>query len=151
MNKMFNRPRALSEAEIWDVIERFSFSAEMAKEAGFTGVQIHGAHGYLVSQFLSPRHNQRTDQWGGSLENRMRFVCEIYKRLRAKLGNHFPIAIKLNSADFQKGGFSDGESMQVVQTLAENGMDLIEISGGTYEAPARARQQPGWFDRTDID
>lgn len=135
MNKMFNPPRALLETEIWDIIERFTFTAETAKKAGFTGVQIHGAHGYLVSQFLSPLHNQRTDQWGGSLENRMRFVCEIYKLLRATLGKSFPISVKLNSADFQKGGFSEHESMQVVQTLAAQGIDLIEISGGTYEAP----------------
>ena len=132
---MFNLPRALTEKEIYDLIERFGYAAKVSKENGFTGVQIHGAHGYLVSQFLSPRHNQRTDQWGGTIENRMRFVSQIYQAMRKEVGNEYPLSIKLNSADFQKGGFSKEESMTVVQHLSEQGMDLIEISGGTYEAP----------------
>ena len=135
MKNMFNTPRALSAQEISSIVERFAFTATKAKDAGFTGVQIHGAHGYLVSQFLSPRHNQRTDQWGGSLENRMKFVIDVYQAIREAVGPNFPIGIKLNSADFQKGGFSEEESMEVVKTLSELGMDLIEISGGTYEAP----------------
>ena len=135
LDRLFNKPRELTEAEIHSIIERFIYTAKIAKQAGFTGVQIHGAHGYLVSQFLSPLHNQRTDQWGGSLPNRMRFVLEVYKNMRIELGDRFPISIKLNSADFQKGGFTEGESMQVVQALSEQGVDLIEISGGTYEAP----------------
>ncbi|OFY84908.1 MAG: NADH oxidase [Bacteroidetes bacterium RIFCSPLOWO2_12_FULL_35_15] len=135
LNRMFNLPRALTEKEIYDLIERFGYAAKVSKENGFTGVQIHGAHGYLVSQFLSPRHNQRTDQWGGTIENRMRFVSQIYQAMRKEVGNEYPLSIKLNSADFQKGGFSKEESMTVVQHLSEQGMDLIEISGGTYEAP----------------
>jgi 2,4-dienoyl-CoA reductase-like NADH-dependent reductase (Old Yellow Enzyme family) len=135
LNKMFNRPRALTETEIFSIVEKFAHAAKISKETGFTGSQIHGAHGYLVSQFLSPLHNQRTDQWGGNLENRMRFVVSIYKRMREEVGPSFPLSIKLNSADFQKGGFSKEESMIVVQTLSELGMDLIEISGGTYESP----------------
>lgn len=133
--KMFNTPRALLESEIEEIIERFTYAGVVARDAGFTGVQIHGAHGYLVSQFLSPLHNQRTDQWGGSLENRMRFVMRIYQSLRIALGPAFPIGIKLNSADFQRGGFTEEESILVAQRLSEAGMDLIEISGGTYEAP----------------
>jgi 2,4-dienoyl-CoA reductase-like NADH-dependent reductase (Old Yellow Enzyme family) len=132
----FNAPRAMTEAEIEATIARFARAAALAKETGFTGVQIHGAHGYLVSQFLSPHHNRRTDKWGGSLENRMRFVLEIYAAIRAATVPDFPIGIKLNSADFQKGGFSEEDSMQVVKALEEAGIDLIEISGGTYEAPA---------------
>ncbi len=135
LNKMFNRPRALTESEIFSITEKFAHAAKISKETGFTGAQIHGAHGYLVSQFLSPLHNQRTDQWGGSLENRMRFVVSIYKRMREEVGPSFPLSIKLNSADFQKGGFSKEESMIVVETLSKLGLDLIEISGGTYEAP----------------
>ncbi len=135
MKNMFNKPRALTAQEIGEIVERFAYTSEKAKSAGFTGVQIHGAHGYLVSQFLSPRHNQRTDQWGGSLENRMKFVIDVYQAIRVAVGPNFPIGIKLNSADFQKGGFSEEDSMQVVKTLSELGMDLIEISGGTYEAP----------------
>jgi len=135
LNRVFNTPRALSEAEIVDIIARFAFAAKVCKENGFTGVQIHGAHGYLVSQFLSPTHNQRTDKWGGSIENRMRFVSEIYEAIREAVGPHFPVSIKLNSADFQKGGFSKADSMAVVKHLSGLGMDLIEISGGTYETP----------------
>ena len=136
LEKGFNKPRALLEEEILVIIKKFATSAKLAKDAGFTGVQIHGAHGYLVSQFLSPRHNQRDDQWGGSLENRMRFVLSIYNAIREQVGADFPIGIKLNSADFMKGGFTEEDSMQVVKTLADAGIDLIEISGGSYENPS---------------
>ena len=129
-------PIALNENEILAIIEAFGNTAIILKDAGFSGVQIHGAHGYLVSQFLSPYSNVRTDKWGGSLENRARFVIEVYRKIRARVGSGFPIGIKLNSADFQKGGFSEEESMEVVKILSKEGIDLIEISGGTYEAPA---------------
>ncbi|MDG1440422.1 MAG: NADH:flavin oxidoreductase/NADH oxidase family protein [Flavobacteriales bacterium] len=129
-------PTALNESEILAIIEAFGNTAMILKDAGFSGVQIHGAHGYLVSQFLSPYSNVRTDKWGGSLEKRAQFVIEVYRKIRARVGSNFPIGIKLNSADFQKGGFSEEESMEVVKILSEEGIDLIEISGGTYEAPA---------------
>jgi 2,4-dienoyl-CoA reductase-like NADH-dependent reductase (Old Yellow Enzyme family) len=129
-------PRALEVWEIKDVIRRFAQVAKTAKDSGFTGVQIHGAHGYLASQFLSPRSNKRTDEWGGSLENRARFLLEVYKAVRDTVGSDFPVAVKLNSADFQKRGFSKEESTQVARWLAELGLDLIEISGGTYEQMA---------------
>ena len=136
MQSFFEVPRELAEDEIQDIIHRFAKSASLAKEAGFTGVQIHGAHGYLVSQFLSPHLNRRTDQWGGTPENRMRFVKEVYRSIRTAVGSDFPIGIKMNSADFQKGGFSEEESLNVMKVLSGLGIDLIEISGGTYEAPA---------------
>lgn len=136
LEKGFNKPRALTDEEIYGIINKFVTSARLAKESGFSGVQIHGAHGYLVSQFLSPSHNQRQDKWGGSLENRMRFVLEVYRAIRQEVGNDYLVGIKLNSADFMKDGFSEVESMQVVRVLGEEGIDLIEISGGTYEAPA---------------
>jgi 2,4-dienoyl-CoA reductase-like NADH-dependent reductase (Old Yellow Enzyme family) len=129
-------PIALNESQILAIIESFGNTAIILKDAGFTGVQIHGAHGYLVSQFLSPYTNIRSDKWGGSLENRARFVIEVYRKIRSKVGSSFPIGIKLNSADFQKGGFSEKESIEVVKILSKEGIDLIEISGGTYEAPA---------------
>ncbi len=129
-------PKALTKVEIKNIIERFGNTALILKEAGFTGVQIHGAHGYLVSQFLSPYTNVREDKWGGSIENRTRFVIEVYRNIREKTGKNFPIGIKMNSADFQKGGFSEEESMEVIKMLSAEGFDLIEISGGTYEAPA---------------
>ena len=134
----FATPRELTEAEIEGLVERFGRSAATAKAAGFTGVQIHGAHGYLVSQFLSGRHNQRSDGWGGDAERRRRFVLEVYRAIRAQTGPDFSVGIKMNSADFQKGGFSEEESLDVVRALSEAGIDMIEISGGTYEAPVMA-------------
>jgi 2,4-dienoyl-CoA reductase-like NADH-dependent reductase (Old Yellow Enzyme family) len=136
LQKFFNPPRELTESEIKDLIQRFANAAGIVKKAGFTGVQIHGAHGYLVSQFLSPNHNQRTDDWGGSAENRMRFVIEIYRAIRKTVGKKFPIGVKLNSSDFMHGGFTEDESIAVAAALADEGIDLIEISGGTYERPA---------------
>lgn len=105
----------------------------MAKAAGFTGVQVHGAHGYLCSQFLSPRTNLRRDQWGGSLSNRARFLREVVRAVRREVGPSYPVSVKLNSSDFQKGGFSYEDSCQVAAWLVEDGIDLLEISGGTYE------------------
>ncbi|WP_072383957.1 NADH:flavin oxidoreductase/NADH oxidase family protein [Novosphingobium sp. NDB2Meth1] len=134
--KQFGLPEALTETEILDLIERYGHAAEVAKETGFTGVQIHAAHGYLLSQFLSPRANLRTDQWGGSLENRARMLLAVVARVRAGVGPAFPIGVKLNSADFQKGGFAFEDSMVVARWLQDAGVDLLEISGGSYEQPA---------------
>lgn len=153
LQAFFNTPRALIEDEIQAIIQRFARAAAIAQKAGFTGVQIHGAHGYLVSQFLSPNHNQRDDHWGGPLDNRMRFVLSIYHAIRQATGPDFPVSIKLNSADFQKGGFTEDESMEVVRQLGAAGIDLIEISGGTYEsaamtgvnAPASTRKREAYF------
>lgn len=136
MQSFFATPRELTDSEINNIIQRFGRAAGIVRKAGFTGVQIHGAHGYLVSQFLSPHHNIRTDKWGGSPENRRRFVLEVYKAMRENTAPDFPISIKLNSADFQRGGFTEEESLDTIRQLAEAGIDLIEISGGTYEAPA---------------
>lgn len=131
----YRRPRALREEEILDFIQRFASVARTAREAGFTGVQIHGAHGYLISSFLSPVTNRRTDAWGGSLENRARFLLEVIKATRAAVGPDFPVGLKLNSSDFQKGGFSNEECLQVVHWLNDSSIDLLEVSGGTYEQP----------------
>ncbi|WP_456274960.1 NADH:flavin oxidoreductase/NADH oxidase family protein [Bacillus sp. AK031] len=135
LKKFFNEPRALTVKEIQELINRFGNAAKIAQKACFTGVQIHGAHGYLISQFLSPYHNRRSDKWGGSLENRMRFLIEIYHEIRKQTSKEFPIGVKLNSADFQRGGFTEDESLEVIRKLAEAGIDLIEISGGNYENP----------------
>ncbi|MCT8517449.1 NADH:flavin oxidoreductase/NADH oxidase family protein [Glaesserella parasuis] len=135
MDGFINPPRALTEAEIDTLIEQFATTAKIAEKAGFSGVQIHAAHGYLISQFLSPHHNRREDKWGGSLENRMRFLVEIYHAIRAAVQPEFLVGLKLNSADFQKGGFDETDSIQVVQEMAELGIDFIEISGGNYENP----------------
>ena len=131
----FGEPVALMIDEIHDIVQRFGVCAAAVKEAGFTGVQIHAAHGYLLSQFLSPRSNQRIDVYGGDLANRARALLEVVASVRAAVGPDFPVAVKLNSADFQKGGFAFEESLQVAQWLQEASIDLIEISGGTYEQP----------------
>ncbi len=131
----FGDPRALEAWEIKDVRDRFAHAAEVVKRAGFTGIQIHSAHGYLLSEFLSPRVNQRTDDWGGTLRNRARLLLETIAACRAEVGADFPISVKLNSSDFQKGGFTHEECLEVVQWLGEAGIDLLEISGGTYEQP----------------
>jgi 2,4-dienoyl-CoA reductase-like NADH-dependent reductase (Old Yellow Enzyme family) len=121
---------------IADVIQRFATTARLGEQAGFTGVEIHAAHGYLLSQFLSPLTNQRTDEWGGSLENRARLLVEIVKAVRAVVAPGYAVAVKLNSADFQRGGFSAEDARQVVTLLNDLGVDLVELSGGSYEAPA---------------
>lgn len=134
----FATPRELHEDEILDIIQRFATSAAICEKAGFEGVQLHGAHGYLISEFLSPLTNKRQDQWGGSIENRTRFLLEIYKAVRAATSDDFIISVKLNSADFQKGGITEQEVISVFKAIDQAGIDLIEISGGSYEAPAMA-------------
>ena len=131
----FGEPVPMTEEDIEAVIAGFSRCAKVLVNAGFTGVQLHAAHGYLLSQFLSPRSNRREDQWGGSLENRARLLLSCVARVRAALGPLVPISVKLNSADFQRGGFNFNESLQVAKWLQEASVDLIEISGGTYEQP----------------
>lgn len=134
----FGKPRAMTESQIEEAIRRFAFAARMAQETGFSGVQIHAAHGYLLSEFLSPRANVRKDRWGGSLENRARFLREVLSAVRREAGPAFPVSVKLNSADFQKGGFSSDEALDVVRMLNDLGADLLEVSGGTYEQPKMA-------------
>lgn len=130
----FARPRALESDEITELTTRFASAAKTVTDAGFSGVQVHSAHGYLGSQFLSPRVNQRTDEWGGSLENRARFLLTTVDRVRESIGPDKILAVKLNSADFSKGGFSMEDSLQVAEWLVERGIDILEISGGTYES-----------------
>ncbi|MBJ7331357.1 MAG: NADH:flavin oxidoreductase/NADH oxidase family protein [Solirubrobacteraceae bacterium] len=136
LQSAFAKPRTLTDTEIHQIINAFATTAETVVRAGFTGVQIHGAHGYLVSQFLSPLTNQRQDAWGGDPERRRRFLVEIVRAVRDEIGGQTPLGVKLNSADFQRGGFTEEESMAVVETLEAEGVDLLEISGGTYERAA---------------
>jgi 2,4-dienoyl-CoA reductase-like NADH-dependent reductase (Old Yellow Enzyme family) len=131
----FGQPVALTADEIGDIVAGFARTARVVVAAGFTGIQIHAAHGYLISQFLSPRSNLRTDQWGGPLENRARLLLDIVAACRAELGPKVPVTVKLNSADFQRGGFAFEDSLTVARWLQDAGVDLIEVSGGTYEQP----------------
>ncbi|WP_368906982.1 NADH:flavin oxidoreductase/NADH oxidase family protein [Serratia marcescens] len=135
-SKLFAQPQAMDEAQIAEVIARFAASAYAAEQAGFTGVQIHAAHGYLISQFLSPLTNQRSDRWGGELANRARLLLEVVRVVRERVSPGFCVAVKLNSADFQRGGFSSDDAHQVVLMLNDLAVDLIELSGGSYESPA---------------
>ncbi|MFT6408541.1 MAG: 2,4-dienoyl-CoA reductase-like NADH-dependent reductase (Old Yellow Enzyme family) [Arenicella sp.] len=135
-SKMFAQPKTMTEADILDIIERFANTAALAEQSGFTGVQIHAAHGYLLSQFLSPLVNQRTDRWGGSLENRARLVFAVVKAVRSRVSAEFCVSIKINSADFQKGGFDAEDAKWVVTQLNDYQLDLVELSGGSYESPA---------------
>ncbi|NRB48707.1 MAG: NADH:flavin oxidoreductase/NADH oxidase family protein [Saprospiraceae bacterium] len=129
---LFGKPRAMTEVDIQELIKRYVKSAQLCQAAGFTGIQFHSAHGYLLSQFLSPITNLRTDQWGGTIENRSRLLLRLVEETRKVVGASFPISVKLNSSDFQNGGFTEEESLQVIQLL-EDKIDLLEISGGTYE------------------
>jgi 2,4-dienoyl-CoA reductase-like NADH-dependent reductase (Old Yellow Enzyme family) len=143
-NGRFAKPTPLSEAEIEKAIAAFVNAAKIAEQTGFDGVQMHAAHGYLVSQFLSPLSNRRNDQWGGNLENRARFLLETIRRIRKAVRKTFAVSVKLNSADFQKGGFSEDDSVAVAKWLEEAGVDMIEVSGGNYEQPRMIN-----FDRKD--
>jgi len=138
----YGKPKTVEDSDIETVIDQFASSAMLAKEAGFDGVQIHAAHGYLLSSSLSPRINTRTDRWGGSLENRARFLRSVVRAVRSKVGPRFIVATKLNSSDFQKGGFSHEDSIEVARMLEGEGVDFIEISGGNFEKPVAYEHSP---------
>ncbi|WP_434632834.1 NADH:flavin oxidoreductase/NADH oxidase family protein [Chromobacterium sp. CV08] len=140
LSRHFATPEEMTPQMIDEVIGRFARTAQLAETAGFTGVEIHAAHGYLLSQFLSPLSNRRTDAWGGPLENRARLLLQIVKAVRAAVSPGFAVAVKLNSADFQRGGFSVDDARQVVILLNDLAVDLVELSGGSYEAPAMQGQ-----------
>ncbi|NUO48129.1 MAG: NADH:flavin oxidoreductase/NADH oxidase family protein [Polyangiaceae bacterium] len=139
---VFGRPRALAAIEIERIVERFAVAASVLVDAGFDGIQIHAAHGYLINQFLSPLTNQRDDAWGGDADRRMRFLMEVVRSVRSAIGREVPLGVKLNSADFQRGGFTEEESMRVVAALEAEGIELLEISGGTYESAAMFDEAP---------
>ncbi|MFT6343210.1 MAG: 2,4-dienoyl-CoA reductase-like NADH-dependent reductase (Old Yellow Enzyme family) [Paraglaciecola sp.] len=133
---MFCTPKPMDESEIQDVIQRFTITAIRAEQSGFDGVEVHAAHGYLLAQFLSPLTNIRNDKWGGSLENRARLLIQIVKSVKAACNDSFAVAVKLNSADFQRGGFDIDDAELVVKMLGDLNIDCVELSGGSYEAPA---------------
>ncbi|MDO5750009.1 MAG: NADH:flavin oxidoreductase/NADH oxidase family protein [Rothia sp. (in: high G+C Gram-positive bacteria)] len=133
---LFSTPRPMTDNDIERTIENFADTASLLAQSGFDGVEIHAAHGYLLSQFLSPLTNQRADRWGGSLENRARMLVEIVRRVRERVPEQFMVAVKLNSADFQRGGFEPEDAKKVIEMLAPLGVDFVELSGGSYESPA---------------
>ncbi|MEU9687782.1 NADH:flavin oxidoreductase/NADH oxidase family protein [Amycolatopsis japonica] len=139
-SKRFAEPVEMSARQIEETVARFAETARRAEEAGFDGVEIHAAHGYLLSQFLSPLANRREDRWGGSLENRAAFLLDVVRAVRAVVAPGFAVAVKLNSADFQRGGFDADDAASVISMLAPLGVDLVELSGGSYESPAMTGQ-----------
>ncbi|KCZ56490.1 NADH:flavin oxidoreductase/NADH oxidase family protein [Hyphomonas chukchiensis] len=132
----FGEPRAMTADEIKAVVEGFGRAARVARKAGFDGIQVHAAHGYLLSSFLSPLANRREDDWGGPLENRARLLVDSVREAKVQGGPGFSVSVKLNSADFQKGGFSHADCLAVIDMLNGLGVDFVEISGGNYEQPA---------------
>jgi len=137
-SKRFGRPVAMTEEQIRATVERFATTAQLAEQAGFDGVEVHAAHGYLLSQFLSPLVNNRSDEWGGSLENRARLLLDVVRAIRTVVSSSFAVAVKLNSADFQRGGFDVDDAARVIAMLDPLDVDLVELSGGSYESPAMA-------------
>jgi 2,4-dienoyl-CoA reductase-like NADH-dependent reductase (Old Yellow Enzyme family) len=134
----FGRPRAMTEVDISRVIDQFRRAAQLAREVGFGGVELHAAHGYLFSQFLSPLANRRTDAWGQSLADRARLLLEVVRACRGAVGADFVLGVKLNASDFQRGGFSLDEAVQVAQWLDQAGVEFLEVTGGDYETPRMA-------------
>lgn len=135
-------PKAMKNEDIWEVIEAFGEAARRAVYAGFDGIQIHGAHGYLVNEFLSQHTNRRDDYWGGDEERRFHFLEEVYKGMRKETGDNYPLMIKLNSDDFVENGVTPAESLNTAKRLEELGIDAIEVSGGIYESGAKTAR-PG--------
>ncbi|OAK94883.1 FMN-linked oxidoreductase [Phaeosphaeriaceae sp. SRC1lsM3a] len=133
MGMTFAKPRAATDEDIKNIIEGFAHSAEYLEKAGYDGIQLHGAHGYLLAQFLSPSTNHRTDKYGGSLENRARLITEIGQEVRRRTSKSFILAIKLNSVEFQEKGFDTEEATTLCKMLEDNSFDFVELSGGTYE------------------
>jgi 2,4-dienoyl-CoA reductase-like NADH-dependent reductase (Old Yellow Enzyme family) len=132
----FAKPRAATEEDIKNIIEGFAHASEYLEKAGYDGVELHGAHGYLLAQFLSPTTNKRTDKYGGSLENRARLILEIAQEIRERTKPDFIVGIKLNSVEFQDQGFRPEEAKQLCALLEQNNFDFVELSGGTYESLA---------------
>ena len=135
-SKRFGQPIAMSKRQIDAIVDRFATTAGLAEQAGFDGIEVHAAHGYLVSQFLSPLVNRRTDEWGGGLDERAGLLLSVVGAIRRVVSKSFAVAVKLNSADFQRGGFDVDDAAQVIAMLEPLGVDLVELSGGSYESPA---------------
>jgi 2,4-dienoyl-CoA reductase-like NADH-dependent reductase (Old Yellow Enzyme family) len=135
-SKRFAPPMAMTPEQISATVRRFTTTASLAERAGFDGVEVHAAHGYLISQFLSPLVNKRNDEWGGSFENRARLLLDVIRAIREAVSPTFAVAVKLNSADFQRGGFDEQDAARVIAMLEPLGVDLVELSGGSYESPA---------------
>ncbi|MBW1781609.1 MAG: FAD-dependent oxidoreductase [Deltaproteobacteria bacterium] len=138
-------PHPLTVTEIAETISDFSRAAQRAVEIGFDAIEIHGAHGYLIHQFFSPRSNQRSDEYGGSLENRMRFPVQVARAVREAVGESVPLIFRLSAEEYEEGGFELSESLALGKQLRETGIDILHVSGGTTERPQSSMYciQPG--------
>lgn len=151
MGSTFAKPRAATEEDIAGVIDGFAHAAEYLDKAGFDGMQLHGAHGYLLSQFLSPTTNLRTDRYGGNLSNRMRLILEVRDEIAKRVRKDFVVGIKINSVEFQDKGFQPDEAKQLCQALEEHAFDFVELSGGTYENwPLADQKRPSTLEREAV-
>lgn len=147
----FGKPRAATEEDIAAIIDGFAHAAEYLEKAGFDGMQLHGAHGYLLSQFLSPSTNLRTDKYGGNLQNRMRLVLEVRDEIARRVSKDFIVGIKINSVEFQEKGFQPDEARELCRALEEHKFDFVELSGGTYENfPLMGAKRPSTLDREAV-
>ncbi|MCE5312198.1 MAG: NADH:flavin oxidoreductase [Nitrospiraceae bacterium] len=133
-------PREMTNEQIWEIVDAFGHAARRAMQAGFDGIQLHGAHGYLISGFLSPHTNRRDDYWGGDEARRLHFIEEVHKSIRAATTECYPLAIKINSSDFIEGGITPHDSVKIAKQLQILGFDAIEVSGGMYEAGVKTAQ-----------
>jgi len=133
MGRTFGAPRAATIPELHEIADAFGHAAEFLEKAGFDGAELHGAHGYLIAQFLSLSTNNRTDAYGGSLSNRMRFLLEVAAAIKRRVSPSFILGVKINSVEFQEGGFTPEEATQLVEELEKAEFDFVELSGGTYE------------------
>ncbi|KAF1355902.1 FMN-linked oxidoreductase [Lizonia empirigonia] len=141
MGMTFAKPHAATDEDIANITEGFAHAAEYLEKAGYDGIELHGAHGYLLAQFLSPTTNHRTDKYGGSIENRARIIVEITDAIRKRVSSNFVVGIKLNSVEFQDKGFNPDEAKQICKILEDNKFDFVELSGGTYEKLAFGHQR----------
>ena len=137
----FAAPRSLEPGEIHDIVRRFSRAAELAESAGFSGVQLHAGHGYLLHQFLSPRTNRRSDEWGGTAEGRRRLLGAVLRAVRARVSAGFAVSVKLNAPEDETDDLEVADVLETMRMVADEGGDLIELSGGTFERePVLARR-----------
>ncbi|MHA2244353.1 MAG: NADH:flavin oxidoreductase [Candidatus Hodarchaeales archaeon] len=137
--------RVMTDEDIEDVIAGFRKAALRAKNASYDAIQIHGAHGYLISQFLSNKTNQRTDSWGGNLENRAQLLLSVYHAIRSAVGNNYPVLVKMNGSDDPSNGFTVEESSKIASWLANEGLDAIEISGNKSTRKVKIEEEEGYF------
>ncbi|MDX8419909.1 NADH:flavin oxidoreductase [Stecheria sp. CLA-KB-P133] len=145
LNKGLDVSRPLTIKEIQALEDEFAAAAVRVKEAGYDGVEIHSAHNYLLNQFYSPLTNSRTDAYGGPFENRLRFLLETIQKVRAAVGDSYPIAVRLGGCDYEAGGSTIEDAVQAARLLEKAGIDLLDLSGGIHIYQRPGHTEPGWF------